>query len=258
LSAGERSILGETLALVQRSGLVALGSFAILGGSSLGFTAGCIALAATWSFPGTGPSVFSLFAFIGALVALVLAHAGPLATYAIAIETDARPPLKESLRRGLRVSPRLAGPILVAFPACFVFGIGTGCVATLADPRWTFPAILVPVAGASFSCLATSWFIGVLSLHQAASIVLGFHVVLPKGWRETLVLTVPGAVPVATAAALLGRGLSHDTTLSQLLSPGALDVLLACGFVLGATFSVLVSTAIAVVIANRRPEDRVS
>jgi len=257
LSAGERSILGETLALVQRSGLVALGSFAILGGSSLGFTAGCIALAATWSFPGTGPSVFSLFAFIGALVALVLAHAGPLATYAIAIETDARPPLRASLRRGLRCSLRLAPPILSAFPACILFGIATACIASLANPGWTFPAILLRVAGAVLCSLLASWFLGVISLHQAASVVLNYPVVLPRGVRETLVLSLPGAVPVVTGAALVGRALSHDTTLSQLLSPGALDVALACGFILGATFSVLVSTAIAVVIANRRPEDRV-
>lgn len=137
------------------------------------------------------------------------------------------------------------------------FGLATAAIAAIEKNSGDPGRIATLLAVAAACGFAAAWILGVHGLYHSASVVLDFQIVLPRGFREHVVLALPGLVPVATAAALIGRSFGHDTTVAQLLSPGALDIILACGFALGVTFSILVSTAVAIVVANRRPEDRV-
>jgi hypothetical protein len=250
-----RGILAEAVALIVRAGAIACASFFVLLAASAALIAllvGVISVSqdTVGAVIGIIISVLSIFIF-GFL------HAGPLAAYAIGIERDEKPALGETLLRALRVGPRLAGPLLATLPAAMTFGIATAAIAGVEKNSQDPERIALLLVLASLCGFAAAWILGVHGLYHAASLVLDFQIVLPRGLREHFVLALPGLVPVATAAALVGRFFGHDTTVSQLLSPGALDIILASGFALGITFSILVSTAVAIVVANRRPEDRV-
>ena len=249
-------VLAEALALMVRAGAVAFGAFLALTGAA----AGVIALLVAWiyffpSADGVGV-IAGLLILVFSVFSVGVIHAGPLAAYAIGVERDEKPRLGETLRRAINISPRLAGPLMTALPASLFFGIATAAIAGIERNSDDPGRIALLVTLAALCGGAASWMLGVHGLYQAASLVLDFQIVPPKGAREHAVLALPGIVPVATAAALVGRSFGHVTTASQLLSPGAFEIILVCGFALGVTFSILVSTAVAIVVANRRPEDR--
>ncbi len=241
-------LVPRTAALLLRGGVAGLLAVLVLVGGLLVLT-GAAALLAQTAEHGDWPrpffSIVSLvLAFACVILVPLLAQAGPLAAFSLALTE--KPRLGDALEVALESLPGLAKPTIVML---IPYGLLTFGVDSLPVRGSLEPGVVVVMGFASFCALVlAAWIQGRFALLTGTAYVLRSEVPVPATGRETLEVLGLGALPVSVLVAFLGRSLVTQTP----LVPGSAgDFVVIAGAVVAFVATLFVSCALAVAIVSR-------
>jgi len=236
----ERELVPRAATLLARGALPAVLALVLLGGASLALTWGALALenARTFDTPAFG---FVLTAFFGTLATPLLAHAAPLAAFALAVQGP--PTLRATLGRAARAAPGLLVPTFAMFiPAGIAtFGVGVAA-AELGHESGKLLATII-INGVTTSCAA--WLQGRYVVLPAASHVLG------RAWRpvehplQVARVAAIGAPSVVVFVAFVGHAMTRPAP-----AVGVEAVLIAGGAIAAAAVTLVGTAALAVAFVS--------